>query len=99
MLTLHSTVRRARIRLSIAAWAYENAQPIMTDQEYDKLSYYVHDTRKIATNHRLLDKFFRDEFDPHTGLWIHDHPDKEGLMSIYYRIFNPRPRRRRKRRR
>lgn len=74
---------RLRIKLSVAAWAYEIASAsIMTDHDFDKLCLEV-DT-SIDTGNAKLDKFFKEEFSPHTGQWVHKHPEKQKLKVIYY---------------
>jgi len=76
-----------RIRLSVAAYAYEyKDHSILSDAEYDKLSYLV-DTA-IATGNRKLDNFFKKHFEPATGMWVRKHPDKAGLENIYQRYYN-----------
>lgn len=84
----HEVERKARIKLSVAAWAYENGlRPIMSDHDYDALSKTIRPT--LATGNPRLDHFFRRHFEPHTGLWIHQHPDQQGLADIYYRYYLP----------
>lgn len=88
---------RLRIKVSLAAYAYEILnQPIMSDGDYDRLARRI-DPSKLTGN-KVLDDFFRKHFKPHTGMWIHDHPDKAGLQNILYRHFIQPPRRKRKRR-
>lgn len=88
---LTEKVRRNRIRLAVAAWAYENdKRPTMSDAEYDRLSVTVDTQRRIATGNSRLDNFFRRQFDPSTGLWVHKHPNKAGLERIYYQVHYPR---------
>lgn len=80
--------RRNRIRVSIAAYAYENdLRPIMSDAAYDELSKLIRP--KLATGNSRLDNFFRRHFSPHTGLWIHKHPDQQALANIYHRYYLP----------
>lgn len=75
-----------RIRLSVAAWAYEvHDVSIMTDEQYDRLCLEV-DT-KLTTGNRRMDKFFRDHFDPSTGQWVHKHPEKGWLEGTYQRFW------------
>ncbi len=77
--------RRNRIRLSIAAYAYEFENDIiMKDHEFDELALQI-DT-SINTGDLLLDTFFREEFHPDTGQWVQNHPDIEGLKRTYKRI-------------
>lgn len=78
--------RQIRIRLSLAALGYEvyNESLFMTDEEYDKLSLEV--KPKLPTGHKIMDKFFRTEFDPSTGSWIHKHPEIEKLKTLYHNL-------------
>ena len=78
--------RRNRIRLSLAAYAYEflNIQ-IMTDAEFDCLAQTIN--REIDTGHVVLDKFFREEYSAMTGMWIHKHPELKKLEHTFVRIF------------
>ena len=90
MTPLHHCVRRDRIRIAVAAWAYENKhRETMTDAEYDAMSERVHSQRNVATGNHRLDRFFQREFDPDTGLWVHRHPDQAGLENIYARYHYP----------
>lgn len=77
---------RNRIRLSVAAYAYEfEDDPIMSDAEFDELSRQI-DT-EIETGNREMDHFFWSVFTPDTGLWIHDHPELPGIKRIYRDYF------------
>ena len=74
--------RWLRIRLSIAAYAYEiKADSIMEDFQFDSLSLEV-DT-SIKTGNKKMDKFFETEFDPSTGQWIHKHPELKRIAELY----------------
>ncbi len=76
---------RARIRLALAAYAYEfEDAPIMGDDEFDKLALQINP--KIPTGNRKLDSFFRKHFSPDTGMWIHKHPERNKLQQLYKRI-------------
>lgn len=89
---------RLRIKISLAAYAYEVLnESIMPDGDYDRLARRI-DPSKLTGN-KILDDFFRREYSPHTGVWIHGHPDKAGLQNILYRYFLEPPKRRRKKRR
>ena len=77
---------RNRIRLSVAAYAYEfKDDPIMPDDEFDILSKSI-DT-SVSTGHKKLDKFFKEHFEPDTGMWIRKHPDLHGIQYIYERVW------------
>lgn len=73
---------RNRIRLAVAAYAYEiAADPIMSDAEFDKLARSIRP--RELTGASLPDLFFLESFEPHTGSWIHDHPDLTGIARLY----------------
>lgn len=79
--------RRLRIRLSVAAYAYEYLnESIMSDEEFDRLSKLV--DVSVSTGNRKLDRFFNKYFQPDTGMWIRMHPEKQGLSNIYERVYN-----------
>jgi len=79
-----STERRNRIRLSVAAYAYEIASlPTMTDEKFDNLARKIQPS--IRTGFELLDDFFAREFTAHSGMWIHKHPELQKIASIYKR--------------
>jgi len=89
---------RLRIKVAVAAYAYEILnQSIISDGEYDRLAKRI-DPNKLTGN-EVMDDFFRRHFKPHTGMWIHDHPEKSGLANILARVYGIAPKRRKKRRR
>jgi len=78
--------RRNRIRLSVAAYAYEmHDDPVMSDAEFDALADKIN--VQAVTGNEMMDDFFREHFSPHTGQWIHRHPNKAGLDNIYVKYF------------
>ena len=78
--------RRRRIKVSIAAYAYEFlADSIMEDHEFDQLCLEI-DTQ-INTGNRKLDTFFKKEFNSATGYLVHQHPEKEKLKDLYERYY------------
>ena len=82
--SLSEIVRRDRIKVAVAAWAYEHDHhPIMSDKAYDELSALVAAEINIATGDHRMDRFFQRHFQADTGLWIHKHPDPRGLENIY----------------
>lgn len=75
-----------RIRLSLAAYAYEyRNESIMSDPEYDQMSKLV-DT-SIATGNDKLDDFFREHFTPDSGMWNAKHPELDKLAARYDRFY------------
>lgn len=77
---------RNRIRLSVAAYAYEfEAESIMTDQQFDDLANSINPS--VETGNDLLDEFFRTEFVTFSGVWIHSHPEIEKLRHLYHKYY------------
>jgi hypothetical protein len=73
---------RNRIKLSVAAYAYEyHDDPIMSDAEFDKLALQIN--KKTKTGNALLDTFFSTRFMPDTGMWIRKHPEQRKLEHLY----------------
>lgn len=76
------TERRKRIRLSVFAYAYEfDNNSLISDEEYDKLSREINP--QIKTGHAKLDKFFENQFEPDTGMWIRKHPELNRVRALY----------------
>lgn len=89
------TERRNRIRLSVAAYSYEfYSDSVMTDAEFDSLSLRIN--KDLPTGNSLLDQFFRENFSVHTGMWIHDHPEKEKLDWLYKNVYKKKKKRAKK---
>jgi hypothetical protein len=78
--------RRNRIRLAVAAYAYEfEDDVIMPDAEFDKLALAIQPL--VLTGDDRHDLFFLTRFAPHTGQWVRFHPNIEGLRRIYRSIW------------
>lgn len=72
---------RKRIRVAVAAYAYEVLQQsIMSDHEFDELAKSI--DLSIDTRRPDLDKWFRKNFQTYTGSWVHGHPDRHRLDQI-----------------
>ena len=79
------TERRNRIRIALWAYAYEfMADPMADDALFDETAKAIDTT--VDTGHPVLDKFFREEFGPETGQWIHRHPELEKIASLYRKL-------------
>lgn len=77
---------RNRIRLSVAAFSYEyQSDSIMSDSEFDELSRRINP--EVETGNEVMDRFFREQFEPDTGMWIRRHPDLRGLEIIYNKYY------------
>jgi hypothetical protein len=75
-----------RIRLSVAAYAYEYLdESIMSDAEFDKMCLEV--DLKIDTGNKKMDNFFKKHFDPSTGQWIRKHPELKKIADRYARYY------------
>lgn len=89
--------RSNRIHLAVAAYAYEfENDPIMTDGEFDELAKKIRPEQTtidstvypdIVERYTALDKFFKTEFSPDTGQWIHKHPELDRVARVYERFW------------
>ena len=43
----------------------------------------------IETGNKKLDKFFKTEFDPATGMWIRNHPELNKITELYKSFYKP----------
>lgn len=74
--------RRNRIRLAVYAYAYElRDESLVTDHEFDRLARSIDPT--VTTGNPVLDQFFRDHYQPDSGMWIRHHPDLDGIARLY----------------
>lgn len=84
-----NTETKNRIKLAVAAYAYEVLNlPIMTDGEFDDLAKKIDLT--INTRRPDLDKWFRENFSPSTGMWVLNHPDRRRLDTLAMDILKNR---------
>tara|TARA_A100001201_G_scaffold60471_2_gene57882 strand:+ start:2328 stop:2618 length:291 start_codon:yes stop_codon:yes gene_type:complete len=75
-----------RIKLSIAAYAYEiKDDSIMSDESFDEESRKV--DLSISTGNKKMDNFFKKHFTPSTGQWIYNHPHLKRIDELYTNIF------------
>ena len=81
--------RRRRIRIALWAYAYEmRDNPLVSDAEFDREALLVQP--EMSTGHAKLDRFFREEFAPHTGQWIYKHPELHKVVALYRRLTSDR---------
>lgn len=74
--------RRRRIRVAVWAWAYEmKSTSLVDDATYDREALLIDPT--IDTGNAEMDAFFREKFSPHTGQWVFQHPNKDGLERYF----------------
>lgn len=83
-MTWGSTVeveRRRRIAVAVWAYAYEiDDDPLVPDHIYDDWARRIDPS--AVTGNDQLDRFFRQEFSPHTGMWVRKHPGQARLGEI-----------------
>jgi hypothetical protein len=77
---------RRRIKLSVAAYAYEMLdESIMSDHDFDKMCLQV--DLKVDTGNKKMDSYFKKNFDPSTGQWIRKHPELDKIADLYVRYY------------
>lgn len=76
---------RRRTQIAVWAYAYEiHDDPIVSDTLFDITARQI-DTH-IITGDDVYDRFFREEFLPNTGMWIHTFPNHDKL-ELYYQAW------------
>lgn len=76
---------KLHIQLSIAAYAYEiEHDSLISDHEFDEACKQV--DLSIDTTRPHLDAYFREHFDPSTGMWIHFHPELARIRELYLQL-------------
>lgn len=82
--------RRKRIKVCVAAFAYEILdRPVMSDGDYDTLAHSI--DPRVMTGHPVFDEFFLTQFEPFTGAWVRQHPDIHSLRRLYERHYRSQP--------
>lgn len=77
--------RRRRIRVSAWAYAYEVLDTeLVPDPVFDREAYLIDPS--ISTGHKVLDRFFREEFAAFTGQWVRLHPEQRKLAALTRRL-------------
>lgn len=77
--------KRRRIQVALWAYAYEvEDDSLVPDHVYDMKCREI-DLSK-STGDAEMDKWFRENFDPSTGVWVHKHPGIKRLAEIYRNI-------------
>ena len=92
--------RKVRIMISLYAYAYEyESSPLVDDAVFDEYALLIdpavstvedyYDARQRARA-EALDSFFRREYAPYTGSWIHAHPEFIQIQALYRKLFQER---------
>lgn len=77
---------KLRIKLCVAAYAYEiENTSIVCDAEFDNMCAEVN--LKNTTGNRKIDRWFKQNFDPSTGQWIHSHPELNRIKQLYEKYY------------
>jgi hypothetical protein len=63
----------------------------MSDGDFDALALTIN--KDMSTDNEEMDRFFREEFEPNTGQWIHAHPNLQGIERLYVRYSKTRRKR------
>ena len=78
--------RKRRIIVSVWAYGYEvENDSIVSDEMFDFECLRIVTT--TGTGNEIVDKFFREEFVAESGIWIHRHPELEGVKKLYVRYY------------
>lgn len=76
--------REIKRRIDVAVWAYAyecKNDSLVDDHTFDREALLINPM--ISTGRPKEDKFFREEFFPDSGVWVHKHPNIKGLERIY----------------
>ena len=77
--------RRRRIQVAVWAYAYElEDDSIVSDAVFDETCRQI--DVSMDTDRPDLDLWFTMNFNPSTGMWVHNHPDLPKLREIYLRL-------------
>lgn len=76
---------RRRIYLTVWAYAYEFMNlSMVSDEVFDAEALKV--DLSIDTTRPDLDSWFRENFNPHSGMWVHSHPEVDKLREFINRM-------------
>lgn len=82
MRTAREIETKRRIDVAVWAYAYEiKDDPLVDDFVFDSEALLV--SLSVSTDRPEMDAWFRENFDPSTGMWVRNHPDLKGLHRIY----------------
>lgn len=75
--------RRTRVRLCVAAYAYEMGEnQTLDDAAFDALAL----SSDVTIPTGRFDDWWYDNFNPSSGQWVLSHPDIAGLSYAYGRL-------------
>lgn len=73
-----------KIRMQVALWAYAyefESDSLVSDAKFDEACRQVDPS--IPTDSPEMDAWFKANFNPSTGMWIHSHPHLGRIAEIY----------------
>ena len=74
--------KRMRILLCIWACSYEFCdESLVSDAKFDEMAIKAESTKHLSTGNDALDRWWKSEFSPYTGQWVHTHPELNKLIS------------------
>lgn len=79
--------RQRMLRINVALWAYAyevHDNPMVPDFMFDDASNEI--DLEFETDRPDLDKWFKENFVPCTGMWVHKHPELDKIKSLYVRL-------------
>lgn len=77
--------KRRRIQVALWAYAYEVCyENLVPDAKFDEVCRKIN--LSVATDRPDLDQWFRENFDPSTGLWVRKHPEILALQRVFEKI-------------
>jgi len=78
--------RRNRIRICIAAYAYEfKGRSILTQFDFDELCDRIHPD--VDTGNLEIDQFFKTKYLPYQTSWIHWYPELDEIEKFYSSLY------------
>lgn len=83
MKTANGVHAERRRRQQVAVWAYSYEvldQSLVPDHVFDRVCREI--DVLVPTGHSQMDNWFKTHFSPHTGQWVHKHPDQKHLHRI-----------------
>jgi hypothetical protein len=77
---------RNRIKLAVYAYSYEFLnESVVCDGDFDALALKI--DLSVNTRRPDLDLWFRKQFQPDTGQWIHSHPELNKIAELYKKYY------------
>lgn len=79
-------IKRKRILVAHGSYAIAvHNDPFMSEATWWKAAVDVLETLHVATDQPEIDQFFATHFSPMWHEWVRDHPDLEGIETLYWR--------------